>query len=45
MTYIFDLLDGKVGVRWYTGLLWLYVNDDEKRIRCVPFEELVDLQI
>ena len=27
-TYIFDLLDSKVGIRRYTDLFWLYVDDD-----------------
>lgn len=28
-TYILDLLDSEVGIRWHTDFFWLYVDDDE----------------
>ena len=44
-TYVFDLLNGKVCVCWYADFLWLYVYNDEQRIGCVAFEQLVDFEI
>lgn len=43
--YIFNLLDGKISVCWYADFLRLHIYDDQKRVRSVPFEELVDLQV
>lgn len=43
--YILDLIDGKVRICGNTGLLWLDINNDQQRVRCVALEELVDLEI
>lgn len=44
-TYVFDLLDGKVCIRRHADFLRLHVDDDEQRIGCVAFKQLVDLEI
>ena len=44
-TYIFDLFYGEVGISRHTNFLRLDVDNDQKRIRSIALEKLVDFQI
>lgn len=44
-THISDLLNRKVCIRRHPHLFRLHIDNDEKRIWCVSFEQLVDSQI
>ena len=44
-TYVLDFLDREVCVGWYSHILRVHVDNNEERVGCVSFEELVDLEI
>ena len=44
-TYIFYLFNCEVGVCRYTDFLGLDIYDDEERVGCVAFEQLIYLEI
>lgn len=45
ISYVFDLLDGEICVRWDSDGLWSDVNDDHYRSSNKSFEEVVNLLV
>lgn len=43
--YIVDFLNGKVGVRWETQVLWININDDQHRVWEITTKKLVDFEV
>ena len=43
--YIFYLFNGEVGICRYADFLGLDIYDDEERVWCVAFEQLIYLEI
>ena len=44
-THVFDLLDGKICVRWYADCVWTHVDDHHYGSCDEALEKLVNFQI
>lgn len=44
-THVFNLLDGKICIRWNTNDLWAHIHDDHHWLRDVALQKFVDFEV